>query len=123
MSAATSIPLEDVQQEMTCPTCGARQVPSDACRRCQSDLRIVRSVHGQWEHARRECLALLASRRLKRATEAARRVHALSPDEASLRLLATCYILQGNFSAALNVYMQAVADDHAGAGGEHLPPE
>lgn len=111
MSAASSIPLEDVQQEMTCPTCGARQVPADACRRCHSDLRMVRSVRSQSEETRRQCRALLSNRRLKRATEAAHRALAQSHDEASLRILATCYLLQGNFPAAVQVYVHAATHE------------
>ncbi len=94
------------EPSLVCPTCGARQVPADTCRRCQSDLRMVLAVREQHDELRRRCLALLATRRLKRATALAQQSLELSCDDGSARLLATSYLLQGNFPAALLVYAQ-----------------
>jgi hypothetical protein len=90
--------------EAECPTCGARQAPADECRRCQCDLRMVRDVERQYDELRLRCLALMRTRRLKRATEAAHDCRAVSSEECSQRLLAACYLLQGDFPSALKVY-------------------
>ena len=127
MSTAHTIPLDQARDLMACPTCGARQPPADACRRCRSDLSMVRAARGQYEKTRRQCLALLANRRLKRAAEAARAAWAQSHDDDSLRLLATCYLMQGSFADAVQLYVKTCVRDGRGSGGDRpsgrYPPD
>ena len=97
--ADPATPTAKSRQEFTCPTCGARQVATDSCRRCQCDLSLVQAAH-QWQVTlHRRCLALLRQRRLHRATRVARKCCEFSPNESSIRLLAVCHLLQGNFAA------------------------
>ena len=44
-----------------CPTCRALQEWSDACRRCRSDLRLLRASAAAYERSRRACLEAVRS--------------------------------------------------------------
>jgi hypothetical protein len=99
--AADAASPERVQHEMTCPTCGAAQVPADECRRCQTDLRMVRAVRREYGELQRRTLAHLRNRRLRRARQSAEQCREISGEESSIRLLAVCQLLQGDFAAAL----------------------
>lgn len=89
--------------DFTCPVCGARQALTDTCRRCRADLSLVVGIHSELADKRARCLALVRQRRLFRATRLARECLELSRDECNLRLLATCYLLQGDYAAALRL--------------------
>lgn len=91
------------RQSLTCPTCKAVQVPSSGCRRCGSDLELLVTMLDENLQLRRQSLTLLRQRRLMRATRIARQCWALSSNDDNARLLATCYLLQGDFSAAVQV--------------------
>lgn len=95
--------------EVCCPTCGARQEWSDACRRCKCELTLLRRAADAVQAGRRRCLWLLQTGRHREALRHARRLYALSPDHRAARLLAVCYLLQGNWTAA--VAIAQVADD------------
>ncbi len=86
-----------------CPVCGARQTLSEACRRCRADLSLLVGVYSELAAKRARCLALVRQRRLMRATRLAKECLELSHDEPNRRLLATCYLLQGDFAAALRI--------------------
>ena len=86
-----------------CPVCGAGQTLSETCRRCRADLSLVVNVYSELAAKRARCLALVRQRRLFRATRLAKECLELSRDEANLRLLATCYLLQGEYAAALRI--------------------
>lgn len=77
---------------MRCPTCRAEQVWSDSCRRCKSDLRLLRSVFESAEKTRAAARQHLASGRPEAALQAARQLVLLTRDGASLRLLADCHL-------------------------------
>ena len=94
--------------EVRCPTCGARQEWSDACRRCKCELILLRQVTDAVQASRRRCLGLLRIGRAREALGHARRAYALSPDRPAARLLAVCHLLQGNWIAA--VAMAQIAD-------------
>lgn len=89
--------------ELVCPVCGARQASSKECRRCRADLSLVLSVSSELAAKRARCWALVRQRRLFRATGLAKECLDLSRDESSRRLLAVCYLLQGDFAAALRI--------------------
>ena len=72
-----------------CPTCRASQEWSDACRRCRSDLRLLRSFATSYAQARRDCLRHLGAGRLAAASHLAHRCHLLAPSAETRRLLAT----------------------------------
>ena len=88
-------------EELRCPTCGARQGWTDTCRRCKSDLRLVRAALEAYEGHRRASLAALGAGRLEAALHHARRSHELRPGPESQRLLAVCQLLRGDWPAAL----------------------
>ncbi len=101
---------------LRCPTCGARQGMSDTCRRCKSDLRLVRSALEAYERHRRSSLLDLGAGRLDTALRHARRCHELWPSPESHRLLAVCQLLRGDWFEALefarSVDEEASESDH-----------
>jgi ribosomal protein L40E len=89
-------------EELRCPTCGARQSEStDTCRRCKSDLRLLRSALEAYEEHRGDSLSALVAGRLEAAMQHARRCHELRPGSESHRLLAVCHLLRGDWPEAL----------------------
>ncbi len=99
---------------LRCPTCGARQGMTDACRRCKSDLRLLRSALEAYERHRRSSLLDLGAGRLETALRHARRCHELSPGPESHRLLAVCQLLRGDWFEALD-FARSVEEDVAGS--------
>jgi hypothetical protein len=95
---ATTDPIDP--ETVRCPTCRASQPWSDACRRCKSDLRLLREFAEGYDRARRECLDSLRLGRLREARAAATRCLELSPADGSRRLLALVAILSGDWPAA-----------------------
>jgi hypothetical protein len=87
--------------ELRCPTCGARQGLTDTCRRCKSDLRLLRLAIEAYERHRRESLHFLAAGQPELAVSHARRCHELEPGADSSRLLAVCQLLRGDWLEAL----------------------
>jgi hypothetical protein len=96
MASTTSIDTETLR----CPTCRASQPWSDACRRCKSDLRLLRDFAEGFEQSRRACLDHLQRGRLDRAKAAATRCLEISPDETSRRLMALVALQAGDWPAA-----------------------
>lgn len=92
-----------------CPTCKAQQEWSDACRRCQCNLAFLRSAMDACRRSRRRALLHLRAGRLPEALRHARRACTLSPDQRSMRLLAVCYLLSGNWVQA--VFLARMAGD------------
>ena len=83
-----------------CPTCRAVQEWSDACRRCRSDLRLLREFASAYRRDRRACLEALRSGRPGAAWPLARRCQALRGDAESLRLLAVVALCRGDWATA-----------------------
>jgi len=94
----TAIPAEE---NLVCPVCRAVQKPSETCRRCRCDLRLVLCVQGAARDARRQALLHLARHRWAEAFHAAQTFHAIQPGADSRRLLAVCCLLSGDFREAL----------------------
>ena len=88
-------------EELRCPTCGARQAWVDTCRRCKSDLGLLRAALEAYEGHCRDGLAALHAGRLGDALHHARRCHELRPGPESHRLLAVCQLLRGDWPEAL----------------------
>lgn len=84
-----------------CPTCRARQEWTDQCRRCRSDLRLLRRVAGYCRWARARALAALNEGRWHQALVHAQRAHGLNPQPESRGLLAVCYLLAGRLAEAV----------------------
>jgi hypothetical protein len=87
-------------ETMRCPTCRASQVWSDVCRRCKSDLRLLRELAEKYAALRARCLSNLRHNRTRAALEDARECLALRDDIGTRRLLAVCELLNGNWEAA-----------------------
>jgi hypothetical protein len=84
-----------------CPTCRTVQAWSDTCRRCKSDLRLLREFASAYERSRRACLDHLRAGRPRAARRAASRFHALAASDESLRLLAVTTLVCGDHPTAL----------------------
>jgi hypothetical protein len=94
------MPVES-QHELRCPTCGARQVWADTCRRCKCDLRLLRGAAEAYEQHRQESLRLLQGGVTELALRHAQSCHVLNPGAESNRLLALCYLVQENWGSAI----------------------
>ena len=89
-----------MQDELRCPTCGARQGRVDTCRRCKSDLRLLRAALESYERHHRAGLMAFDAGRLDSALRHARRCHDLRPGPEAQRLLAVCQLLRGDWLEA-----------------------
>ena len=89
--------------DIRCPTCGAMQEWSDACRRCRCDLTLLRRVTEMVQASRRRCLLALRAGRLSEAIRHARQFYDLCPDQSAARLLAVCYLHQGDWLSAVTM--------------------
>jgi hypothetical protein len=90
-------------EELRCPTCGARQPWVLACRRCKCDLSLVVAALRQRVAARRSCLSELSRGNLIEAQAAALRCWRIDPDEEAARLLSVAFLLEGRYRASLDV--------------------
>jgi hypothetical protein len=89
-----------MNETMRCPTCRATQAWSEACRRCKSDLRLLRAVAEHHAALRERCLWNLRHNRAGVALELARQCFTVRDDADTRRLLAVCELLNGNWAAA-----------------------
>ncbi len=89
-----------VSNTLQCPTCRAVQAWSDTCRRCKSDLRLLREFAKAYERDRRRCLEQLAAGLPQAARVFAERCYNLRPDADSLRLLALTALCCGDWAEA-----------------------
>jgi hypothetical protein len=96
----TALPDSIDPANVRCPTCRANQPWSDVCRRCKSDLRLLREFAGAFENARRACLAGLRDGRPREAELAARRCLKISPGAEARRLLALAALQAGDWARA-----------------------
>jgi hypothetical protein len=95
------VPSPPDPDTVRCPTCRAVQPWSDSCRRCQSDLRMLREFASAYHRVRRSCLAHLRDGAPRAAWTDARACHALAPSDESLRLLAVVALLRGDPATAV----------------------
>jgi hypothetical protein len=91
---------EDAVGRVRCPTCRAEQEWSDTCRRCKSDLRLLRAFAAAYQRSRSACLEFLRQGQGRAAMAAARRCYELRPDTESRRLLALAALECGDFETA-----------------------
>jgi hypothetical protein len=90
----------DALATVRCPTCRAVQDWSDTCRRCKSDLSLLRDCAEAYRRARRACLDSLRRGEPRAALRAARECESLRPDVESRRLLALAALLGGDWPTA-----------------------
>jgi hypothetical protein len=86
-----------------CPTCRAVQEWSDSCRRCRSDLRLLRAAQAAYDSNRRSCVINLDAGRPDLALGHALRCVELRPDAESRRLLALCALVSEDWETALRL--------------------
>ena len=86
---------------MRCPTCRAAQEWSDSCRRCGSDLRLLRQCDQWRRRLRSQAIAALRDGRIGEAVDRARELIALSPDAQSWKLLAVCALANRDWETAM----------------------
>lgn len=84
-----------------CPTCRAVQAPSDCCRRCRSDLRLLVAVWRRYEACRTRCLVSLREGRHEEAVEWAGECLRIHVTDDSRRLAAVSALLAGDWRAAV----------------------
>ena len=99
------------QQDMRCPTCGARQAWTDACRRCKCDLRLLCAAASSYEQHRQSCLEHLIGGTPERAVSHAHSCHGLAPGGESLRLIALCQLHLENWADAWEAAESALATE------------
>ena len=87
---------------------------TDACRRCKSDLRLLRVALEAYQWHRRSSLLDLTAGRLETALRHARRCHELDPGPESHRLLAVCQLLRGDWFEAVE-FARCVDETAAGS--------
>ena len=85
---------------VTCPTCRARQEWSDTCRRCKSDLRLLRGAVNAYFRRRRLCLEMLQAGRPREAARHAWACAELHPGTEAHRLLALCALVAHDWEGA-----------------------
>ena len=83
-----------------CPTCRAVQEWSETCRRCKTDLRLLRDVAAAYRRSHRRCLLHLREGRPFEALRSARLCHWLRADDESTQLLAVCALLCEDWATA-----------------------
>ena len=86
-----------------CPTCRAEQEWSDTCRRCKSDLRLLRALASAYRQSRHACLEHLRQGNRLEACAAARRCHEIKADTESRRLLALAALCGGDWATAADL--------------------
>ena len=91
---------------LACPTCGAAEQTGDACRRCRSDLRLLRRLEADRAAELRTLARALAAGQWSDALLAAQYVHTLRQDDLSFRLLGVCQLLSGQLETASATYQQ-----------------
>ena len=74
-------------RSLVCPTCGARQVWADTCRRCKCDLTLVRQLLSRCEALRRSCLIQFNAGNYDQALQIAQACYQLAPDRDVARLV------------------------------------
>jgi hypothetical protein len=105
--------MESMNSEtMRCPTCRAVQAWSDTCRRCKSDLRLLREVAEEYAALRWHCLSNLRQNRTHAALEQARQCFAMRNDDETRRLLAVCELLNGNWASARSHAIELLAESN-----------
>jgi len=92
-----------LDESLRCPTCRATQEWSDTCRRCKSDLRLLRETANAYAIARKHCLLALHAGQLDEAIEWADQCVDIQPDDGSHQLLATCLFARGDWESACSV--------------------
>ena len=90
-------------EALRCPTCGAKQGWTDTCRRCRSDLRLLREALAAYQRHRRSSLRDLHAGRLESALRHARRCQELRPGSEAQRLLTVCQLLRGDWLDAVEL--------------------
>ena len=100
MSDETPPSIEEIMQ---CPSCRAAQPWSDECRRCKSNLRLLRQLMQNRQRHRLDALRLFDQGQYQAALEAAARADELCSGEDTRRLLASCHLLLGDFESAVEL--------------------
>ena len=95
-------------ETLRCPTCRAVQPWSDECRRCKSDLRLMRQAAEACTALRGHCFANLRENRIPTALAQTRQCLAMRDAADTRRLLAVCELLSENWSQAKSLAFQAL---------------
>jgi hypothetical protein len=88
-------------EDLRCPTCGARQAWADTCRRCKSDLRLLRLAYDAYARHRRASVQDLDAGRLDSALRHALKCQELRPRPQARQLVAVCQLMCGDWQGAI----------------------
>jgi hypothetical protein len=91
---------------VVCPTCGAADQTTPACRRCRSDLRLLLRLEADRSAEMQALARALAAGRWSEALVSAQYIHTLRQDDISFRLLGVCQLLSGQIADASATYRQ-----------------
>ena len=94
-------------EQVRCPTCRAVQEWSDQCRRCRSDLRLLRAASATYQHHFRSCILELEAGHPQAGLGHALRCHDLHPGPDSLRLLSLCALAREEWQTSLELAQAA----------------
>lgn len=95
--------LDENRRTMRCPTCRAEQEWSDTCRRCGSDLKLLRAIDEASQRLRNRVLGHLSVGHYGEALRSAEHLVVLRRDAESERLRAVCLLLSGHPAQARDV--------------------
>jgi hypothetical protein len=98
-------------ETIRCPTCKAGQPSADVCRRCKSDLRLLRAAEAAYRASRGRCLQSLRAGALEDALRHARYCLFLREDDDSRRLAGLCALYAADWPTALALARKTL--DHA----------
>ena len=94
----------EASESVRCPTCRASQSWSNECRRCGSDLSLLRKFAARCRWHRQQSLWAFNARRFDDALAHAEELHGLRPDAPAIQLLAVCLLRNGHFEAACGLH-------------------
>jgi hypothetical protein len=112
LGAALPSPSPD-RERVRCPTCRVEQDWADTCRRCRSDLRLLRELADTYHQTRLACLAHLGAGYPRAALRLAHQCRELSASAESDRLLAVCSLAARDWPTALALGRRLGAGDRA----------
>ena len=105
---ASSIHAE-ATESVRCPTCRASQGWSNECRRCGSDLSLLRKFAARCRWHRQQSLWAINEERFGDALAHAEQSQELRPDAPATQLLAVCLLLNGEFEEACRVAIEVAS--------------
>lgn len=103
-----------LKEAFRCPTCRASQELTDTCRRCKSDLRLVRDTLGSYRAHHAAALSAFHTDQPAAALRHARACVKLRPNSESFKLMALLSLWWGDWPAAAAAARRALKSEDMG---------